>query len=138
MGMGKSVTGYLKKAKRQLRRAGDRDGEYFSIFRQEVDTYCAEHPQATAAEVQAHFGTPSEQVAEYLQTMPGEELAIKLTSRRRLFSFAKIVLAISAAAIILLLAIHVADTWSYNHGYVVISPAYEGIAPPDPNAIATY
>lgn len=138
MGMGKSVTGYLKKAKRQLRRAGDCDGEYFSIFRQEVDTYCAEHPQATAAELQAHFGSPSDQVTEYLQALSGGELAIKLTSRRKLFSFVKIVLAVLAAAIILLLAIHVADTWSFTHGYVVVSPAYEGIAPPDPNAIATY
>lgn len=40
--MTEEINKYLESVRRQLKKAGDRDGEYFAVLRQEVDTYCAE------------------------------------------------------------------------------------------------
>ncbi len=136
--MARTITGYMNAVRRQLKRAGDQDGEYFAVFAQEVDTYRAEHPAATPAEITARFGRPSAQVSEFLRSLPNDEIREKLTTRRRLFGFIKIVVAVLAAAVILLLSIHVADTWSYTHGHGEYSAAHEGLPESDPNAIGTY
>ena len=49
--MTEEINKYLESVRRQLKKAGDRDGEYFAVLRQEVDTYCAEHPLATAEDL---------------------------------------------------------------------------------------
>ena len=56
---------YLKTVKRQLKKAGDHDWEYYSVICQEVDTYCTEHSGATLSDVQACFGTPASHAAEF-------------------------------------------------------------------------
>ncbi len=136
--MVKDITGYMNAVKRQLKRAGDLDGKYFDVFSQEVDTYRAEHPAATPAEIGARFGRPSAQVSEFLQSLPNDEVRERLTSRRRLFTFLKIVATVLAAAIIILMTIFVADTWSFNHGYGEYSPVQSGPYEGNPNAIERY
>lgn len=136
--MAKDISRYMNTVKRQLKRCGDYDGEYYAIFAQEVDTYCADHPSVTLAEIKAKFGRPAAQVSEFLRTLPNEEIKEKLTSRRRFFTFAKIVLAVLAAAIIILMTIFVVDTWSFNHGNGIYSPVQEGLSERDSSAIAIY
>ena len=129
---------YLKTVKRQLKKAGDHDGEYYSVICQEVDTYCTEHSGATLSDVQACFGTPASHAAEFSKSLPDEVARQKLILRKRLYTFMKVVLAVLAAALIILLSIHVADTWSYTHGYGEYSDAQSGFAETSPDAIATY
>lgn len=129
---------YLKSVRRQLKKAGDRDGEYFAVICQEVDTYCAEHPSATAEDLRACFGDPPSHVAEFYRSMPDGLYRQKLILQKRFFAFIKVVLAISAATVIILLTILVADTWSFTHGTTEYSDAQSGFAESDPNAIAAY
>ena len=65
--MTEEINKYLESVRRQLKKAGDRDGEYFAVLRQEVDTYCAEHPLATAEDLLTYFGSPSSQAEEFLR-----------------------------------------------------------------------
>lgn len=129
---------YLKTVKHQLRKAGDRDGEYFEVLCQEVDTYCAEHALATAEDLRDSFGDPSMHVAEFLRNVPEGFAQQKLVLRKRLFVFIKVVLAILAVAVIILLSIHVADTWSYTHGQEEYSDAQSGFLEGNPHAVETY
>lgn len=136
--MTEGINKYLESVKRQLKKAGDRDGEYFSVLRQEVDTYCAEHPLATAEDLRTYFGTPSSQVEEFLRNAPNGFTQQKLAIRRRFFTFTKAVLAVLAAAIILLLSVLVIDTWSYTHGSVEYSEAQPGVSESAPGSLGTY
>lgn len=124
--MTEEINKYLESVRRQLKKAGDRDGEYFAVLRQDVDTYCAEHPLATAEDLLTYFGSPSSQAEEFLRNAPKGFTQQKLALRRRFFAFTKVVLAVLAAAIILLLSVLVIDTWSYTHGSVSESSAMEG------------
>lgn len=129
---------YLESVRHQLKTAGDRDGEYFEVLCQEVDTYCVEHPLTTAEDIYACFGNPSSHVAEFLRNAPDGFAQQKLVSRKRFLSFLKVVFVTLAAAIIVLLSVLVADTWSYTHGVETVSPVIEGYYTGDPSALETY
>ena len=136
--MAKGISWYMHTVKRQLKRCGDRHGEYYAVFSQEVDTYCADHPNASPAEIKSHFGSPAAQASEFLQTLSHEELREKIISRSNLFSFLKIVLAVLAAAVIVLLSLHVADTWKFTHGHWEESAAQSGPSESNSDALLTY
>lgn len=129
---------YLKTVKRQLKKAGDQDGDYLAVLCQEVDTYCVEHTLATAEDLRDSFGDPSMHVAEFLRNVPEGFAQQKIVLRKRLFVFVKVILAILAAAVVILLSIHVADTWSYTHGQEEYSDAQLGSVESDPQALETH
>ena len=72
-----------------------------------VEGYRAEHPEADFSALQAHFGTPRQIAAAFVDEMETDELLNALRTRRRIL---KIVL-ICAAAVVAIWAIAVLSLW---------------------------
>ena len=93
-------------------------------LRTRVEGYLLEHPDADAAQIQAHFGKVEEIAAAYVEDMGAPELLKALYVRRRVFK----AVAICVATVILLWAgvvfsafvIHLQDTTNCQ-GKVVIT-----------------
>lgn len=72
-----------------------------------VDNYLADHPEADFAALQAHFGTPQQIAAAFVDEMGTEELLIKLHMRNRII---RIVL-LCVGALIAIWALAVLSLW---------------------------
>ena len=49
---------YFKQIKKRIPVSGAKKKEYLCGIREEIDEYCAWHPEATLADYCARFGTP--------------------------------------------------------------------------------
>ena len=109
---------YLTKIRKALKRSGDHNLKYYSVFAQEVDGFLAEKGQATTEELESYFGSVDKVVDDFLDTQPGEELRRKYLRRRKLSYVLRAAL-----------AVRVVDDLNYSHGYSV-RRVYEGTPPP--------
>ena len=69
---------YFKQIKKRIPVSGAKKKEYLCGIREEIDEYCAWHPEATLADYCARFGTPDEIAVSFLSEMTYSEIKYSL------------------------------------------------------------
>ena len=94
----KAVKGYLRKIRRLIPCGSKAKKQIMESISQSVENYLEENPQADWAAFQAHFGTPEEITAAYIDGMETEEIICKFKKK-------KIIIGVVVGAVILALLI---------------------------------
>ena len=137
--MNQDIEAYLKQIERNLFTCSRKKRSAFlRDFRGGIDSYLAEHPQATAQELRMVFGTP-EAIAESFMQSDGVNVTKKVvSSKRTIFRVVLIAVCALVAAAVIFGTLYIIDYHRFTHGYWVEEPAVIGEIPPDPDALETY
>lgn len=127
---------YLKEVDRKLLACPkQRRHSLLEELRGNIGAFLDERPQTTAQEIRERFGAPEEIAAGFLKALPDEELNRELRLRKRVFTFVRAVVVALAVVLLMLVGIHVFDTFTYTHGETTYESPAEGTPPPDESAI---
>lgn len=127
--------GYYEEVRKKLVGPSQEKRTFLNGLKENVTNYIEENPGATQEDIRRQFGEPEMVAEEFLAAMP-EKGTIQKNIRLKKIAIGAF---IAAALIALILyAVHVADFWSFTHGYSVEGPAIAGVTTPDPNALETY
>lgn len=80
--MKKELTRYYRSISRYLPIKNAQRQQILEQIRHSVENYLGEHPEADMAALTAHFGTPQEIAASYVENMTPEEILKKFRIRR--------------------------------------------------------
>ena len=84
--MNRELTWYYRNILRLLPGTTKQKKQIMKMIWQSVSAYIKEKPQATIQEVQAHFGTPQQIAAAYLDEMSTSEVIKKIQTRKTVTS----------------------------------------------------
>ena len=78
----KELKNYYLSIQKELILGGTEKKKLMRDIRNAVESYLQENPDATVEDITAHFGTPQEISATYLEEMPSQELQKKLKIKK--------------------------------------------------------
>ena len=110
---------YLRSIRRQLD-APEKDRErLLSRLSHAVSTYCEENPEATAKDIAAVFGSPTDCAAELMaECDPAEVFKFRRSRRRRLF----VIIAALAVLLVIMTAVFIYyDAHQIDHSEITIT-----------------
>ncbi len=136
--MEKAVREYLRTVKRQVNGSPAKRAKVLEQLETDILLDAESHDVTDVSEIVAKFGAPEDIAESFLQTADFAETRRNLNYKRRIVRIVCTITAIAVVILIALMAFHVADVWSFNHGYGVEGPAIVGTPPPNETAIGTY
>ena len=114
---------YFKQIKKRIPVNGAKKKEYLCGIREEIDEYCAWHPEATLADYCARFGTPDEIAVSFLSEMTYREINDKLNNGRKALRVAcmtaAVISIVAAIAISLVIGHMIDENNDFRNGYIV-------------------
>lgn len=124
--MKRELNRYYRAISRELPCAGKRKKQILADIQQSVEVYRRDNPEADFAEIQSHFGTPSQIVNSYIEEMGMAELISGLRIRRRAL---QVLISVGVAVVVIWLAVALfafVDALNTNRGYFVITSSWFG------------
>lgn len=136
--MNVEIKKYLRRVKKEVKKSGDRQLEYYGGFEREVKSFLEENPQADVNAIEHYFGSPSSVSIDFEDTLSNEDMRKKVRLHQRIFIFVRTVVIVLAMIVALLAGLFVYDAYLYNRGETIENSLSETISPPQRNSYRTY
>ncbi len=109
---------YISRVSRRVPVGGKQKKEFLSVLRDSLGQYIQEYPDATAAQLEAQFGTPDDIAADFISQMSYREINDKFRAKTRVVVTVLVaaILAVSIWAIAVTFALNDAQKQSSGYG----------------------
>lgn len=136
--MNAEIERYLRCVKKEVKKSGDRQLEYYGGFEREVKSFLDENPQADVSAIEHFFGSPSSVSKDFEDTLSNEDMRKRDCLHQRVFIFVRIVVMVLAIVVVLLVGFFVYDAYLYNRGETIENNLSEAVSPPKSSFYRTY
>lgn len=105
---------YYRAIKREMLCPGDTKARICKDIENDINAYLQENPDADFPAIEAHFGSPRQICAAYVEEMPTPELMKKLKIRKRITVSVCATVLVAAIAAVTIWAVAVASAYKEN------------------------